>query len=190
MKQAYVNGVPIPREAVQFELDRLVKFYASHGVGADEIKSNLEKLLERAQEQAIGFKLLLDRAEQLEIPVPAAQVDAQIEKIVKEIGGRESFEKALSAQNIDEARLRKDLERSCRVDCLVAQACTGVAEPTEDDVAAYYEAHSEEFAKDGKTIVDVADTIKDLLRHSMRGRAVDAFVAELRQNAKIEYRQK
>ena len=27
MKQAYVNGEPIPREAVQFELDRLVKFY-------------------------------------------------------------------------------------------------------------------------------------------------------------------
>lgn len=189
MKQAYVNGVPIPREAVQFELDRLVKFYASHGVGADEIKSNLEKLLERAQEQAIGFKLLLDRAAQLEIPVSDAEVDAQVEKIVKEIGGRESFEKALAAQNMDEDHLRKDLERSCRVDRLIAQACTGVEEPTEEDVAAYYEAHRESFAKDGgKTIVDVADNIRDLLRHTLRGRAIDAFVAELRSSAKVEYK--
>ena len=64
MKQAYVNGEPIPREAVQFELDRLVKFYLSHGMGQEEIKKNIEKLMERAQEQAIGAKLLLARAEQ------------------------------------------------------------------------------------------------------------------------------
>ena len=38
MKQAYVNGEPISREAVQFELDRLVKFYATHGMSQAEIK--------------------------------------------------------------------------------------------------------------------------------------------------------
>ena len=41
MKQAYVNGEPIPREAIQFELDRLVKFYVSHGMSHEEIKKNL-----------------------------------------------------------------------------------------------------------------------------------------------------
>jgi parvulin-like peptidyl-prolyl isomerase len=39
-----------------------------------------------------------------------------------------------------------------------------------------------------QTLVDVHDQIKDLLRHEARGRAMDQFVAELRQNAKIEYR--
>ena len=77
MKQAYVNGEPIPREAVQFELDRLVKFYASHGMSPDDIKKNLEKLMERAQEQAIGAKLLLARAEQLDMPVDEKAIDAQ-----------------------------------------------------------------------------------------------------------------
>ena len=61
LKQAYINGQPISREAVQFELDRLVKFYTSHGMRPDEIKKNLDKLVEKAQEQAIGAKLLLDR---------------------------------------------------------------------------------------------------------------------------------
>jgi hypothetical protein len=34
----------------------------------------------------------------------------------------------------------------------------------------------------------VHDQIKDLLRHEARGRAMDAFVAELRENAVVEYR--
>ena len=50
MKPAFVNGEPICQEAVQFELDRLVKFYATHGMSQAEIKSNLEKLMEKAQE--------------------------------------------------------------------------------------------------------------------------------------------
>ena len=33
-----------------------------------------------------------------------------------------------------------------------------------------------------------ADQIRDLLRHEARGRAMDAFVAELREKANIEYR--
>ena len=39
-----------------------------------------------------------------------------------------------------------------------------------------------------QTLVDVADTIRDLLRHEARGRATEAFVAELREKAKIEYK--
>ena len=35
---------------------------------------------------------------------------------------------------------------------------------------------------------NVADQIRDLLRHEARGRAMDAFVAELREKANIEYR--
>ena len=42
MKQAYINGEPISKEAVQFELDRLIKFYSEHGMRPDEIKKNPE----------------------------------------------------------------------------------------------------------------------------------------------------
>jgi parvulin-like peptidyl-prolyl isomerase len=38
------------------------------------------------------------------------------------------------------------------------------------------------------TLVDVHDQIKDLLRHESRGRAMDQFVAELREKATVEYR--
>ena len=37
MKTAIVNGVEIGERAVGFELDRLVGFYSSHGMSAEEI---------------------------------------------------------------------------------------------------------------------------------------------------------
>lgn len=300
MKQAYVNGELISQEAVQFELDRLVKFYMSHGMTQEEVKKNLPKLVERAQEQAIGAKLLFARAEQLDIAVDPRAVDAQVQNVIQQVGGRENFIKALAQQKISEDDFRKELKKGCRVDALVQQACSEVPEPAEKDIADYYTAHKDEFVaspqvlaqhilvktegmdaadkvqaldkikairarivankdpgelgqafvreaqensdcpsgqqggslgwfgrgmmvpefdqaafsmkcgevsdvietqfgyhiilktdeKGGgpQTLVDVSDQIRDLLRHEARGRAMDAFVAELREKATIEYK--
>lgn len=300
MKQAYVNGEPISKEAVQFELDRLVKFYSEHGMCPDEIKANLPKLVEKAQEQAIGAKLLLARALQLDKPVDEKAVDAKIAEIVAQVGGRDNFVRVLAQQKMSEDDLRREIVKGCRVDALVQQACSGVAEPTEQEIADYYAAHKDDFvsqpqvlaqhilvktegldeadkvealdkikairarivaagepgevgqafcrearensdcpsgAQGGslgwfgpgmmvpafdkaafamkcgevsdvietpfgyhiilktderaggpQTLVDVADQIRDLLRHEARGRAMDVFVAELREKVKIEYK--
>ena len=289
MKHAIVNGVEISGDAVQFELDRLVRFYMSHGMTMDEVKRNLPKLEEKALDQAIGAKLLLDRAQELDIPLMAADIDAEVSKVVTQVGGPENYKKALDAQGITEVQFRKELEKGAKVNKLVEQACAGVADPTEDEVAKFYEAHKAEFvvphqvlcqhilvkgsddaaldkikairerivsggadfAEEAKknsdcpsgqeggslgwfgrgmmvpefdkvafemkkgevsgvvstqfgyhiiykadekgggqqTLVDVHDQVKDLLRHETRGRAMDAFGAELRANAKIEYRE-
>ena len=289
MKHAIVNGQEISGEAVQFELDRLVRFYMGHGMSMDEIKQNLPKLEEKALDQAVGAKLLLDRAHQLDVPVTAADIDAEVAKVVMQVGGEENFKKALEAQGITEVAFRKELEKGAKVNKLVEQACAGVPDPTEDEVAAFFEAHKAEFVtppqvlcqhilvkgsddkaldkikeirerivsgksdfaaeakehsdcpsgaegcslgwfgrgmmvpefdkvafemKKGEvsgvvstqfgyhiiykadekgggeqTLVDVHDQIKDLLRHEARGRAMDSFVAELKANAKVEYRE-
>ena len=90
-------------------------------------------------------------------------------------------------QKIDEAAFRKELEKGARVNALVNKACLGVDDPTEDEVTAFFEAHREEYAAARQTIVESHDALKDLLRHGARGRAMDAYVAELREKAKIEY---
>ena len=289
MKHAIVNGQEISGEAVQFELDRLVRFYMGHGMSMDEIKTNLPKLEEKALDQAVGAKLLLNRASELDMPVTGADIDAEVAKVVTQVGGEENFKKALEAQGITEIAFRKELEKGAKVNKLVEQACAGVPDPTEDEVAAFFEAHKSEFvtppqvlcqhilvkgsddkaldkikeirerivsgksdfaaeAKEhsdcpsgaeggslgwfgrgmmvpefdkvafemkkgevsgvvstqfgyhiiykadekgggAQTLVDVHDQIKDLLRHEARGRAMDAFVAELKAKAKIEYRE-
>lgn len=186
MKTAIVNGQEISKEAVQFELDRLVKFYANHGVSAEEVRKSIPVLREKALEQAIGAKLLLDRATQLELPVTAADIDREVAKVVGQIGGEERYREALAAQGISEETFRKELEKGARVNMLVEQACAHVQDPSEADVAAFYEAHRAEYSP--RTLVDVHDELKDLLRHDARGRAMDAFVAELRESADVKYR--
>ena len=275
MKTAVVNGQEISAEAVNFELDRLVRFYMGHGMTMAEIRQNLPKLEAKALDQAIGAKLLLDQAQRLDIPVTEKDIDAEVARVVQQVGGEENYKKALAAQGISEAML-------------VNQACAHVADPTEDEVTAFYEAHKAEyvephqvlcqhilvkgsndaaldkikeirerivndkadFAEEAKkhsdcpsgaqggslgwfgrgmmvpefdkaafemkkgevsgivttefgyhiiykadekgggqqTIVDVHDQIKDLLRHEARGKAMDAYVAELREKATIEYK--
>ena len=289
MKTAVVNGQEISAEAVNFELDRLVRFYMGHGMTMAEIRQNLPKLEAKALDQAIGAKLLLDQAARLDIPVTEKDIDAEVARVVQQVGGEENYKKALAAQGISEADFRKELEKGARVNMLVNQACAHVADPTEEEVTAFYEAHKSEyvaepqvlcqhilvkgsndaaldkikeirerivsdkadFAEEAKkhsdcpsgaqggslgwfgrgmmvpefdkvafemkkgevsgivttefgyhiiykadekgggqqTIVDVHDQIKDLLRHEARGKAMDAYVAGLREKATIEYKE-
>ena len=147
MKKAIVNGQEISGEAVGFELDRLVRFYMSHGMTMDEVKKNLPKLEEKALEQAIGAKLLLDRASMLDLPVTAGDIDREVQKVVTQVGGEENYRKALEAQHISEVEFRKELEKGARVNMLVEQACAHVADPTEAEVAGFYEAHKAEYVE-------------------------------------------
>lgn len=187
-KKAFVNGVEIGQGAVQFELDRLLRFYESHGVSKDEIEKSRPLLEEKALEQAIGARLLVDRAQQLDVPVTAADVEAEVSKVVAQVGGIENYRKALAAQGLSEESFRRELERGAKVNKLVAQACASVPEPTEDEVVAYWEANRALWSDGGqRTLVDVHDQIKDLLRHAARGRAMDAFIAELREKADVRY---
>lgn len=147
MQKIKVNGQQIPQEAIQFELERLVRFYAEHGMPQDQVRAQMPALVQKAIEQAIGAKLLIDEANKLDIPVSDAEVDEQVEKIVKQVGGREAFQNALKQQKISEADFREQMRRGRRVDKLVEKAVAEVSEPTEDDIRKHFEAHKEEYAK-------------------------------------------
>jgi len=145
-KSIKVNGQAIPEEAVQFELERLVRFYVEHGWSQEQIKSNLPELVGQAQNQALGAKLLLDEAARLDISVSEAEVDAQIAGIVEQVGGPDAFVRALEAQHTTEARFREQMRQGKRVDKLVAQATAGLDEPTERDIEQHFAEHKAEFA--------------------------------------------
>jgi parvulin-like peptidyl-prolyl isomerase len=146
-KTIKVNGQVIPDEAIQFEFERLVRFYSEHGWSNDQIKQNLPELVEQAQNQAVGAKLLLDEAAKLDIPVSEAEVDQQVEQIVTQIGGREAFNKALEAQKTTETKFREQMRQGKRVDKLVEKATSGTEEPTEADIEKYFADHKAEFSK-------------------------------------------
>ena len=140
LKKAFVNGEEIPREAVQHEFERLARLYSENGMPADELKKNVEKLLVQAQEQAIGAKLILLRAQELGL----------------------------------------------KPDELVAKTCAGTPDPEEAEMEAFYRANKESFGD--AEYVQVQTKIREFLRHAARGKVLAAFIAELREKAKVEYR--
>ena len=122
------------------------------------------------------------------MPVTPADVEAEVSKVVAQVGGVDNYRQALAAQGLSEEKFRIELERGAKVNKLVAQACASTPEPTEDEVVAYWEANRAALSDGGRrTLVDVHDQIKDLLRHAARGRAMDAFIAELREMADVRY---
>jgi parvulin-like peptidyl-prolyl isomerase len=66
--------------------------------------------------------------------------------------------------------------------------CGEVSDVIETQFGYHIILKTDEKAGGPQTLVDVADQIRDLLRHEARGRAMDAFVAELREKAEIEYK--
>lgn len=146
MQKVKVNGQLIPDAAIHFELERLARFYVEHGVSHDQIKAQHQTLMQKAVDQAIGAKLLLDEASKLDLPVTDQEVDDQVAKIVAQVGGQEAFSAALAQQHTSEAGFREQLKRGKRVDKLVEKAVTGVADPTEDEILAHFNDHKDEFS--------------------------------------------
>ena len=145
-KTIKVNGQVIPQEAIQFELERLIRFHAEHGMAQDQIRAQLPELVKKATEQAIGAKLLVDEAAKFDFPVTDEEIDSEVARIVEQVGGEEAFRNALARQNTSEAAFREQLKRGRRVDKLVEKATAGVADPTEAEINAHFQEHKAEYA--------------------------------------------
>ncbi len=142
-----VNGQEIPKNAVEFELNRLIRFYAEHGMPEDKIRQELPVLKERAEQQAIGAKLLFDEAARLDIPVSEEEIEERLEEMKAEAHGEERFMDILKKRGTNIVEFRNQLKLGRRVDKLVEQITSGVPEPTDEDVEKHFKEHAEEYGK-------------------------------------------
>lgn len=141
-----VNGQIIPDAAIVYELDRLVRFYSEH-MTREQVLSQMDALKTRATEQVIGTKLLLDEAQRLDIKVPPAEVEKRLQKMTDQAGGLEKLEKLLRQQGQTLAGVRSGIENGRRADILVERITSGVADPTEAEIKAHYDAHRDEYVQ-------------------------------------------
>jgi parvulin-like peptidyl-prolyl isomerase len=141
-----VNGTEIPQAAVDFELKRLIQFYAQHLPEA-QVRKQLDALRERAKEQAVGAKLLLDEAKRLDIPVSDEEVEARIAELMQQAGGEARFREMLAKADSNRVQFAEQVRRGRRVDKLIERIAADVRDPTEDELRAHYEAHREEYTK-------------------------------------------
>ncbi|MCX7592131.1 MAG: peptidylprolyl isomerase [Kiritimatiellae bacterium] len=139
-----VNGEEIPAAAIEYELNRLIRFYSEH-LSPRQVQEDMEALRRKAVEQAIGTKLLIEEAKRLDIRVPREDVDSRVGMMIQNAGGREQFEQLLRNQGLTVEALRRSIEGGRRVDLLIERITAGVPEPTEEEIRAYFEAHRGEY---------------------------------------------
>ena len=109
---ATVNGEPVLQQAVDFELQRLIHLYQQQGMPEQQLRLQLDALKEKALEQAIGTKLLINEAKRLNIPVSNEELNAQFERYVTQFGGnRERLEKAIEAQGMTVEAFKQELRQ-------------------------------------------------------------------------------
>ena len=141
-----INGQPLPEEAIEFEYRRLLQFYSQH-MPAEQLKAETANLRAKAVEQAIGAKLLIDESVRLDIQVPADRVDARINSMIEQVGGREVFELRLKENGFNEKALRQNIEQGCKVDLLIEKLCEGLNDPSEADMRAHFEANRDSYVQ-------------------------------------------
>ncbi|MEI8242161.1 MAG: peptidylprolyl isomerase [bacterium] len=141
-----INGQPLPPEAIEFELGRLVKFYSQH-MPEEQVRAQLPALREHAVEQAIGARLLFDEAARLNLSVPDAEVDERLAQMKKQGGGAKKFDALLQQQGLTVEALREQIRAGRRVDKLVEQVVASVPEPTEEEMRAHFASHQDEYVR-------------------------------------------
>lgn len=141
-----VNGRPIPDEAIQYELDRLVRFYSEH-MSAEQIREQMDALKQKAKEQALGARLLIEESLRLDLVVPEKEVDTHLQAMIQQAGGREQFEALVQRQGLTVDTVKKSIEQGRRVDMLVDRITEGLADPTEVEMQAHFKDHEEEYCR-------------------------------------------
>lgn len=145
-----VNDQEIPQKAVEYELNRLIHFYAQHGVPQDQIRASLETLKTRAEEQVIGTTLLFAEAARLDIPVSEQEIDESVKAMEEQAGSAQKLREILEKQGQNLVQLRNEIHRGRKVDKLVAKITGEAADPTPAEAEAYFNAHRAEFGKEAQ----------------------------------------
>jgi len=147
-----VNGEVVTDEAIQFELDRLVRFYSEH-MPWEQVQRQMDVLRKRAREQAIGAKLLMMEARKMNFAVPPEEVDKRLNAIRQEAGGEEAFREMLARGNYTEEMLRYSILMDRQLDRLIARITADVRDPTEEEIRDYYEKNRADFVLEDRVQV-------------------------------------
>ena len=139
-----INGEAIPEEAVEYELKRLVKLYSEY-LDPAEVTRQMDRLRDKAREQAVGAKLLLLESQKLDLRVAENDVEQRLAKMVENAGGSEKFDVMIARQNLTRPLILEKIREGRKVDLLVERITAEIPEPTEDDLRTHFDAHHEEY---------------------------------------------
>lgn len=147
-----INGEPLPREAIEYEEQRLRRFYSEH-MNETVIKEQRVELMRKAVDQAIGAKLLMNEAMRLDLKVPEDLVEKRLAELMQQAGGEKNFMTLLQRENVTVDTIKEGIRQGGKVDVLVEQIVQDAVEPTAAEIREYFDSHKDDFKKPERVAV-------------------------------------
>lgn len=113
----------------------------------DKLIAKLEEARQRIMQQLIEDRLILGEAKKQNIEVSEKEVDDRIDEMVKRIGSRENFERAILEEHISIRELRRRYKEQMMSRRLIDKKIGSQVTITPVETANYYNAHRDEFSR-------------------------------------------
>lgn len=135
-----VNGSPVYAAEVALVMQSVAAQAQQAGAELSQ-----DELIGAGTRQMVETRLLAQEARRREISVDTADVDAAMERIAEQNGGRAQLEASLNRGGMTYAQFRNGVEENNLVTRLVAVSIQPSLKVTDEEVAEYYAAHPERY---------------------------------------------
>jgi len=156
-----VNGEKITVAEIEQEADRLRPHYEAY-VKEHDAEGGEQQLQDWARENVVERALLRQEAGNLDVEIPPEDIDAAYERI-----------EAQQGTDADKAALHEEIRLHMKIDRLVNQTVADVDEPTEEELQAFYQQHSEQLQTPEQ--IHAAHVVKHIDAHTDRKAALAAM---------------
>jgi hypothetical protein len=173
----------VDRELVMLsDVSAAVRFglVASPPSGIDPVRAALDALIAR--------QLELGEANRYQPPEPPKdQLDARVEAVRARFRTAADFDLALAQTGLSSDQLRARLRDDLRIEAYLNQRFGGGREPTDQEIAGYYRAHSADFTAAGtvRPLADVRVEIRGRLAALQRETLMKDWLEALRRRTEI-----
>ncbi|MDP6582056.1 MAG: hypothetical protein QF681_15485 [Vicinamibacterales bacterium] len=136
----------------------------------------------------IERQLILDEVARYVVDEPStAELDARLALVVARVGGPDAFEQVLATVGFAADDLRQVLREDLRIEQYLARRFPSARQPTEDEVAAYFLEHIDEFQIDGvpQSFEVARDDAQRRLSAQLREELIDDWTAGLSRRADV-----
>jgi parvulin-like peptidyl-prolyl isomerase len=141
-----------------------------------------------ALQQLIERELELREVRRYLPPEPdEREVEQRLQLVRQRFSSPEEFKQALAQSGIDETRLRENLRDDLRIRAYLNERFAGFAQPTEEELLAYYTAHRSEYIRDGSVppFADVREIVRQQVENERRRLTITEWLAGLRRRTEV-----
>jgi peptidyl-prolyl cis-trans isomerase C len=138
---ATVDGENITWGDVRREVDRAMKIAEQRQIPPEQMAQMRGQITRQAAETLIIKRLLLHEADRTKVALTDEEIETARNQFVSRLPPGMTLDEALAKQNITKDEFNDEFATELRINKLVESQAGDIAEPTEEEIAKFYEEH-------------------------------------------------